>query len=157
MMFSCKTFFLKRRRAFSTVSPSCSVTSANCHLHPAPSFPLALWGHFRRRSRLALSQLFRQFLAGLEARTPFCGDGDGLPGARVAALALLPVFHDEAAKSAQVHPLVCLERFRDQVQDRVHCHLHPAPSFPLALWGHFRRRSRLAVLQRYISQLPPPS
>jgi hypothetical protein len=65
-----------------------------------PDLPGPLYGHFRRRSLLALSQLFRQFLAGLETRIPFCGDGDGLPGARVAALALLPVFHDEAAKPA---------------------------------------------------------
>src|ERR1035441_6168502 len=36
MMFSCRTFLLKRRRAFSTVSPSCSITSAKCHLQPAP-------------------------------------------------------------------------------------------------------------------------
>src|ERR1039457_6590186 len=101
MMFSCRTFLLKRRRAFSTVSPSWSVTSANCHLHPAPILPVASWGHFRRRSRLAVSQLFRQFLAGLEARIPLGGDGDGFPGARVAALAFLPVFHHEAAKPAQ--------------------------------------------------------
>src|ERR1039458_2562133 len=105
MLFSCRTFFLKRRSAFSTVSPSWSVTSANGHLHPAPIFRMAsngLYrgrrGHFRRRSRLTLRQLLRQFLAGLETRIPFCGDGDGLPGARVAALALLPVFHDEATK-----------------------------------------------------------
>src|ERR1035438_5974719 len=124
MMFSCMTFLLKRRSAFSTVSPSWSLTSANCHLHPAPILLVPSWGHFRRRSRLAVSQLFRQFLAGLEACIPFCGDDDGLPGARVAALALLPVFHDEAAKSAQVHPLVCLERFRDHRQDRVHCYFN---------------------------------
>src|ERR1019366_5192707 len=121
MMFSCMTCRLKRRSAFSTVSPSWSLTSANCHLHPAPIFPLALYGHFRRRSRLAVSQLFRQFLAGLEARIPFCRYGDGLPCARVAALALLPLFHHEAAKSAQVYPFVYLERFRDHRQDRVHC------------------------------------
>src|ERR1035437_10830448 len=108
MMFSCRTFRLKRRSAFSTVSPSCSITSANCHLHPGLIFPVPLWGLFRRRSRLALRQLVRQFLAGLEARIPFCGDGDGLPGARVAALALLPLFHHEAAKPAQVYPFVCL-------------------------------------------------
>src|ERR1035438_3482489 len=124
MMFSCKTFFLKRRSAFSTVSPSWSVTSANGHLHPAPILPVASYDHFRRRSLLALSELFRQLLAGLEARMPFCGDGDCLPGARVAALALLPLFHHEAAKPAQVYPLVCLERFRDHRQDRVHCHLN---------------------------------
>src|SRR5664280_2478763 len=107
MMFSCKTFFLKRRSAFSTVSPSWSLTSANGHLHPAPIFRMASnglfrgrRGHFRRRSRFDLRQLFRQFLAGFETRTPFCGDDDGLPGARVAALALLPLFHHEAAKSA---------------------------------------------------------
>src|ERR1017187_3388495 len=94
------------------------------HLHPAPIFPLALYGHFRRRSRLALRQLFHQFLAGLEARIPFCGDGDGFPGARVAALALLPLFHHEAAKPPQVYPFVCLERFRDHRQDRVHCHFN---------------------------------
>src|ERR1039457_1426641 len=82
MMFSCMTCRLKRRSAFSTVSPSWSLTSAKRHLYPAPSFPLASnglfrgrRGLFRRRSRLALCQLFRQFLAGLEARIPFCGDG----------------------------------------------------------------------------------
>src|ERR1019366_6012268 len=98
MMFSCKTFFLKRRRAFSTVSPSCSITSDNCHLQPNQILPVALYGLFRGRRGLfrdrwdlVLRQLFRQFLAGLEARIPFGGDGDGLPGARVAALALLPV------------------------------------------------------------------
>src|ERR1035437_7929504 len=112
---------LKRRSAFSTVSPSWSLTSAKRHLHPAPIFPVALYGHFRRRSRLALSQLFRQFLAWLEARIPFCGDDDGLPGARVAALPLLPLFHHEAAKPAQVYPFVRLERIRDHRQDRVHC------------------------------------
>src|ERR1035437_789384 len=121
MMFSCRTFFLKRRSAFSTVSPSWSLTSANGHLHPVPILPVASYGHVRRRSRLALSQLFRQFLAGLEARIPFCGDGDGLPSARVAALELLPLFHHEAAKPAQVHPFVCSERLRDQRQDGVHC------------------------------------
>src|ERR1035437_9850434 len=89
MMFSCRTFFLKRRSAFSTVSPSWSFTSANGHLHPVPILPVASYDHFRRRSRLTVSQLFRQFLAGFETRTPFCGDGDGLPGARVVALALL--------------------------------------------------------------------
>src|ERR1039458_4464295 len=41
MMFSCKTFLLKRRRAFSTVSPSWSFTSAHAHLHPAPIFRMA--------------------------------------------------------------------------------------------------------------------
>src|ERR1035437_311638 len=121
MMFSCITCLLNRRSAFSTVSPSWSLTSANCHLHLAPIFPQASWSHFWRRSRLALRQLVRQFLAGLEARIPFCGDGDGLPSARVAALALLPLFHHEAAKPAQVYPFVCLERFRDHIQDRVHC------------------------------------
>src|ERR1019366_8005361 len=100
MMFSCRTFLLKRRRAFSTVSPSCSITSANCHLHPDPILPVASYGLFRRRRGLVLRQLFCQFLAGLEARIPFCSDGDGLPGARVAALAFLPVLHDEAAKTA---------------------------------------------------------
>src|ERR1035437_9172011 len=103
MMFSCTTCLLKRRRAFSTVSPSWSLTSANCHLHPGLILPGASYGFFRRRSRFDLRQLVRQFLAGLEARIPFCGDGDGLPGARVAALALHPVFHDEAAKPAQVY------------------------------------------------------
>src|ERR1035437_290170 len=121
MMFSCKTFLLKRRSAFSTVSPSWSVTSAKWHLHPASIFPLALYGHFRRRSRFDLRELFRQFFAGLEARIPFRGDGDGLPGARVAALALLPLFHHEAAEAAQVHTFSCLESLRDQRQDRVHC------------------------------------
>src|ERR1035441_934856 len=98
MMFSCRTFLLKRRSAFSTVSPSCSITSANCHLHPDPILPVASYGLcrwrrglFRDRWGLVLRQLLRQFFAGLEARIPFCGDGDGLPGARVAALALLPV------------------------------------------------------------------
>src|ERR1019366_5369025 len=109
MMFSCRTFLLKRRRAFSTVSPSCSITSANCHLHPGLILPVPSWSHFRRRSRLALSQLFRQFLAGFEARIPFRGNGDGLPGARVAALALLPLFHHEAAKPAQVYPFISLK------------------------------------------------
>src|ERR1035441_3286317 len=125
------TCLLKRRSAFSTVSPSWSLTSATWHLHPAPSFPLASnglfrgrRGLFRRRSRLAFCQLLRQFLAGLEARIPFCRDGDGLPGARVAALALLPLFHHEAAKPAQVYPFVCLERFRDHRQDSVHCHFN---------------------------------
>src|ERR1039458_1668637 len=98
MMFSCITCLLKRRSAFSTVSPSWSLTSANCHLRPAPILPVPSWGHFRRRRGLVLRQLFRQFLAGLEARIPFCRDGDGLPGTRVAALALLPVLHHEAAK-----------------------------------------------------------
>src|ERR1035441_4054922 len=121
MMFSCMTCLLKRRSAFSTVSPSWSLTSAKWHLHPAPILPVPLGGHFRRRSRFCLSQLFRQFLARLEARVPFGGDGDSLPGARVAALALLPLFHHEAAKPTQVYPFVCSERFRDQRQDRVHC------------------------------------
>src|ERR1035438_6655328 len=98
MMFSDITCLLKRRSAFSTVSPSWSLTSANCHLQPAPVFPMASYGRLRRRSRLALCQLFRQFLAGLEARIPSCSDGDGFPGARVAALALLPLLHHEAAK-----------------------------------------------------------
>src|ERR1017187_8048232 len=124
MMFSCITCRLKRRSAFSTVSPSWSLTSANCYPQHAPVFPLASYGHFRRRSRLALCQLFRQFLAGLEARTPFCRDGDGLPGPRVAALALLPLFHHETAKPTQVYPFICLERFRDHHQDRVHCHFN---------------------------------
>src|ERR1017187_918848 len=122
------TCLLKRRSAFSTVSPSWSLTSANCHLHPGLILPVASWGHFRGRrghfrrwSRLPLRQLFRQFLAGLEARIPFGGDGDGLPCARVAALALLPLLHDEAAKPAQIHPFVCLERFRNHRQNRVHC------------------------------------
>src|ERR1017187_5053343 len=120
------TFLLKRRRAFSTVSPSCSITSANCHLHPNPILPVASYGLFRGRRGLfrdrwglMLRQLFRQFLAGLEARIPFCGNGDGLASARVAALALLPLFHHEAAKTAQVYPFVCLERLRDHRQDRV--------------------------------------
>src|ERR1039458_4782018 len=111
MMFSCKTFLLKRRRAFSTVSPSWSFTSANGHLHPAPIFRMASFclfrrrrGLFRDRRGLVLRQLFRQFLAGLEACIPFGGDGDGLPGARVAALALLPFFHYEAAEPTQVYP-----------------------------------------------------
>src|ERR1017187_6179090 len=108
MMFSCMTFLLKRRSAFSTVSPSWSVTSANCHPQLAPILPVASNGLFRDRSRLAVSQLLRQFLAGLETRIPFCGDGDGLPGARVAALPLLPVLHHEAAETAQVYPFVCL-------------------------------------------------
>src|ERR1035437_5572969 len=113
MMFSCITCLLKRRSAFSTVSPSWSLTSANCHPHPAPILPQASYGpfrgrrgHFRRRSRLAVSQLFRQFFAGLESRIPLGGNSDGLPGARVTALALLPVFHHEAAKPAQVYPFV---------------------------------------------------
>src|ERR1017187_1677223 len=121
------TCLLKRRSAFSTVSPSWSLTSANCHLHPGLILPVASWGHFRGRrghfrrwSRLPLRQLFRQFLAGLEARIPSCGDGDGLPGARVAALALLPLFHHEAAKTAQVYPFVLAEGLRDHRQDRVH-------------------------------------
>src|ERR1035437_7180828 len=121
MMFSCTTCLLKRRSAFSTVSPSWSLISAKWHLSPGLIVPPESWSHFRRRSRLAVSQLFRQFLAGLEARIPFCGDGNGLPGARVAALALLPVFHHEAAKPAQVYPFVCLERLCDLVQNRVHC------------------------------------
>src|ERR1039458_2549835 len=107
MMFSCRTFLLKRRRAFSTVSPSCSITSANCHLHPAPILAVASFclfrgrrGLFRDRRGLVLRQLFRQFLAGLEARIPFGGDGDGLPGARVAALALLPLLHHEADRKS---------------------------------------------------------
>src|ERR1039457_6009260 len=98
MMFSEITCLLKRRSAFSTVSPSWSLTSAKLHLHPDPILRMASYGlfrgrrgHFLRRSRFDLRQLFRQFLAGLEARIPFCGDGDGLPGVRVAALALLPL------------------------------------------------------------------
>src|ERR1039457_3791405 len=115
MMFSCITFLLKRRRAFSPVSPSWSITSANCHLHPAPILAVASFCLFRRRrdlfrdrSRFDLRQLFRQFLAGLETRISFRGDGDGLPGARIAALALLPLFHHEAAETAKVYPFVCL-------------------------------------------------
>src|ERR1035437_5656804 len=124
MMFSCRTFLLKRRRAFSTVSPSWSLTSANCHPPLAAIFPQASWGHFRRRSLLALRPLLRPFFAGPVARTPFGGDGGDLPGRRVAALALLPVFHHEAANHAQVYPFVCLERFRDNRQDRVHRHFN---------------------------------
>jgi hypothetical protein len=71
MMFSCTTFRLNRRSAFSTVSPSWSLTSAKRHLRPAPIVPVASWGLFRLRSRFTLSQLLHQFLAGLEARTPF--------------------------------------------------------------------------------------
>src|ERR1017187_8414663 len=131
MMFSCKTFFLKRRRAFSTVSPSWSLTSAKQHLHPAPILRMASNGLFRGRRGLfrdrwglLLRQLFRQFLAGFETRTPFCRYDDGLPSARVATLALFPVLHHEAAKPAQVYPFVCLERSRDHRQDRVHCHFN---------------------------------
>src|ERR1035437_7835840 len=120
MMFSCTTCLLKRRSAFSTVSPSWSLTSAKWHPHPAPILPMASRALSRGRGRLASSQLFRQLLAGLEACIPFCGDGDGLPGARVAALALLPLFHHEVAKSASVYPFVCSERLRNQVQNRVH-------------------------------------
>src|ERR1019366_1585394 len=120
MMFSFTTCLLKRRRAFSTVSPSWSPTSAKWHLYPAPILPVPSWS-LRRRSRLAVSQLLSQFFAGLETRIPFCGDGDGLSGVRVAALPLLPVFHHEAAKPAQVYSFVCLERFRDHRQNRVHC------------------------------------
>src|ERR1039457_3840109 len=110
MMFSCKTFFLKRRRAFSTVSPSWSLTSAKQHLYRAPILRMASnrlfrgrRGLFRDRWGLLLRQLFRQFLAGFETRAPLCRYGDGFPGARVASLALLPLFHHEAAKTAQVH------------------------------------------------------
>src|ERR1035437_4034329 len=106
MMFSCITCLLKRRSAFSTVSPSWSLTSAKRHPHPAPILPVPSWSHFRGRSRLAVRQLLCQFFAGLEARIPFCGNGDGLPGARVAALPLLPVFHHEAAKPAQFYSFV---------------------------------------------------
>src|ERR1035437_9469985 len=148
MMFSCRTFLLKRRRAFSTVSPSWSLTSANCHPHLASIFPQASWGHFRRRSLLALSQLLRQFFAGLEARIPFGGDGDDLPGTRVAALALLPVFHHEAAKPAQVYPFVCLERFRDRRQDRVHCHFNLG-LFSIRSWP--RPFQSIAVLSSSLS------
>src|ERR1017187_5954866 len=123
MMFSFTTCLLKRRSAFSTVSPSWSLTSAKLHRHHVPILARAsyeLYELFRRRSRLCLSQLLRQFLAGLEARIPFCGDGNGLPGARVTALALLPLFHHEATESAQIYSFVCLESLRDQRQDRVH-------------------------------------
>lgn len=57
----------------------------SCHLRPATMFPRASYGFFRHRNRLDLRQFFRQFLAGLKARIPFCGDGDGFPRARVAA------------------------------------------------------------------------
>src|ERR1035437_3088225 len=114
------TCLLKRRSAFSTVSPSWSLTSAKWHLHPAPILPVPSWSLYGRRSCLAVSRLLRHFFAGLEAGIASCRYGDGLPGAGVAALALLPVFHDEAAKPAQVYPFVCLERFRDHHQDRVH-------------------------------------
>ena len=46
---------------------------------------------------------------------------DGLPGARVATLALLPLFHHEAAKPTYVYPFVRTERLRDQNQNGVHC------------------------------------
>src|SRR5471030_2255494 len=101
MMFSRRSFLLKRRSAFSTVSPSCSVTSAKLHPPSHSILPIASCGLFRHGgSRLCLSQLLRQFLAGLEACIPFCGDGDGLPCARVASLALLPLSYHEAAKPA---------------------------------------------------------
>src|ERR1035438_7501042 len=106
MMFSFTTCLLKRRSAFSTVSPSWSLSSAKLHLHHVPVLAWSSYGLFRRRSRLRLGQLLRQVLAGLEASIPFCSDGDGLPGARVATLALLPRFHHEAAKPAQVYPFV---------------------------------------------------
>src|ERR1035437_833914 len=118
------TCLLNRRSAFSTVSPSWSLTSAKRHPPPTPILQVALWDHFRRWSLFDLRQLLCQFLAGPEARIPFCRDGDGLPGARGAALALLPLFHHEAAESTQVYPFVCLERFRDHRQDRVHCHFN---------------------------------
>src|ERR1022692_1411689 len=124
IMFSWMTFLLKRRSAFSTVSPSWSLTSAKLHLHPAPIFPGASYGLHRRRSRCDRRELFRKFLAGFEARIPFRGDGDGLPGARVAPLTLLPLFHHEAAKSAKVYPFVCLKGLGDQRQEGVHCDLN---------------------------------
>src|ERR1017187_6405116 len=46
-MFSCMTCRLKRRSAFSTVSPPWSLTSTKRHLYPAPSFPPASNGLFR--------------------------------------------------------------------------------------------------------------
>jgi len=81
-----------------------SLTSAKGYLHTASILSVASYGLCRRRSGLALGQLFRQILAGLETCISLCSDGDGFPGARVATLALLPLSHYEAAKSAQVYP-----------------------------------------------------
>src|SRR5579863_3232131 len=133
MMSSASTFRLKRRSALSSVSPSWSFTSATLHLHHRPGFRSALhsqpvrillkasYGLFRLRRRLAVNQLFHQFFARLEARIPFCRDGDCFPGSRVAALALLPILHREASKPAQVNPFILSERLRDHLENRVNC------------------------------------
>jgi hypothetical protein len=67
----------------------------------------------RVRFRLGLDESFAELLAGLEARIAFGRDGDGFAGPRITALALLLLLHDEAAKSAQIYALVCLERIRN--------------------------------------------
>jgi hypothetical protein len=79
--------------------PTLTMISVHCsNLQPNPILLMASYGLFRLWSRLGLSQLFRQLLAGLEVRIPFCRDCDGLSGARVAALTLLPIFHHETAE-----------------------------------------------------------
>src|SRR5438132_942380 len=110
MMSSWRTFLLKRRSALSSVSPSWSFTSANCHLQhsrrslsfdsrPRPILLLSSDGLVRLPGCLDPIQLFGQFLAGPEGRIPLSCDRDGLSGPRVAALPRLAFLYHEAAKS----------------------------------------------------------
>ena len=65
---------------------------------PLQGLPAISCQYFGRRRRFDLRAGSPSVLAGLETRIPFCGDG-GFPGARVAALPLLPLFHCETAES----------------------------------------------------------
>src|SRR5450432_3800317 len=110
MISSDNTFLLKRRSALSIVSPSWSFTSAtrrlrhglivqSIALRPGPLPTLAIASYrLCLSSRPRLGQRFGKLLAGLEARISFCGDADRLPSTRIAALTLLLIFRDEAAK-----------------------------------------------------------
>src|SRR5215510_13762045 len=73
--------------------PTSTRIPVDLHSKSAAICAMVSYGFFRRRSDLTLSQPFRQFLAGPEARIPFCGDRDCLPGARVTTLTFLSLFH----------------------------------------------------------------
>src|ERR1017187_593507 len=60
---------------------------------------------------LALDECLAEFLAGLEPRIALGRYRDGLARPRITPLPLLLLLHGEATKSAQIDPLVCLERF----------------------------------------------